>query len=140
MRNILDKTRPKDKKEVAQDLKEVFNNFSEIDTVENGLKKVETFIHKWKTKYPQIKRFFKDGKIEYYFTYTEFHSNVRRMIYTTNSIENINRIVRKATKNKLSFEKPEYLLDYVFMIIKEFEEKNFQKYPVSNYKYFKIIK
>jgi len=61
------------------------------------------------------------------------------MIYTTNSIENLNRIIRKATKNKLSFEKPEYLLDYVFVVIKEFEEKIFQKYPVSSYKYFKII-
>lgn len=139
MRNILKKTRPKDKMEMAIDLKEVFNNFSENDTVENGLKKVEIFIQKWKTKYPQIKRFFEDGKIEYYFSYVKFHPIVRRMVYTTNSIENLNRIIRKATKNKLSFEKPEYLLDYVFMIIKEFEEKNFQKYPVSNYKYFKIV-
>ncbi len=139
MRNILNKTRPKDKAEMAQDLKEMFDNFSEKDTTENALKKVEIFIKKWKTKYPKIDRFFKEGKIEYYFTYIEFHPNVRRMIYTTNSIENLNRIIRKATKNKLSFEKPEYLLDYVFMIIKEFEEKNFQKYPISNYKYFKII-
>ncbi|MFH1956536.1 MAG: hypothetical protein ABIJ28_02720 [Patescibacteria group bacterium] len=32
------------------------------------------------------------------------------MIYTTNSIENLNRIIRKATKNKLSFELPDNLL------------------------------
>jgi transposase-like protein len=139
MRNILNKTRPKDKTEMAEDLKEMFNNFSENDTVENGLKKVEIFIQKWKTKYPRIDRFFKEGKIEYYFTYINFSLEVRRMIYTTNSIENLNRIIRKATKNKLSFEKPEYLLDYVFVVIKEFEEKIFQKYPVSSYKYFKII-
>jgi len=139
MRNILNKTRPKDKAEMAQDLKEMFDNFSEKDTKEDALKKVEMFIQKWKVKYPRIDRFFKEGKIEYYFTYIDFHLEVRRMIYTTNSIENLNRIIRKATKNKLSFEKPEYLLDYVFMVIKEFEEKNFQKYPVTNYKYFKII-
>ncbi len=41
------------------------------------------------------------------------------------------------TKNKLSFESPDRLLDYLFMIIKEFEEKNFMKKPVPNYKYFK---
>lgn len=40
------------------------------------------------------------------------------MIYTTNSIENLNKIIRKATKNKLSFESPESLLDYIFMISK----------------------
>jgi transposase-like protein len=138
MRNILNKTRPKDKAEMALDLKELFDNFNESDTITNALTEVEKFIDKWKTKYPKIDRFFKEGKIEYYFTYIHFHPIVRRMIYTTNSIENLNRVIRKATKNKLSFEKPEYLLDYVFMIIKEFEEKNFQKYPVSNYKYFKI--
>ncbi len=62
------------------------------------------------------------------------------MIYTTNSIENLNRQIRKTTKNKLSFESPERLLDYVFMVIKEFEEKNYMKYPVSNFKYFNKIK
>lgn len=139
MRNILNKTRPKDKAEMAIDLKELFNNFSENDTIEKALKKVDIFIEKWKIKYSRIDRFFREGKIEYYFTYIKFHPEVRRMIYTTNSIENLNRIIRKATKNKLSFEKPEYLLDYLFMIIKEFEEKNFQKYPVTGYKYFKII-
>ena len=61
---------------------------------------------------------------------------MRRLIYITNSIENLNKAIRKATKNKLSFESPETLLDYVFMVIKKFEEKNFSKYPVHNYKYF----
>lgn len=138
MRNILKKTRSKEKAEMANDLKEVFDNFSEKDTLENAIKKVGIFISKWKTKYPKIDRFFKEGNIEYYFTYIKFHPTVRRMIYTTNSIENLNKSIRKATKNKLSFESPETLLDYLFMIIKEFEEKNFQKYPVSNYRYFKI--
>lgn len=139
MRNILNKTRPKDKTEMAEDLKEVFDNFSDNDTVDNAIEKMNIFIKKWKTKYQKIDRFFKEGKIEYYFTYIKFNPKIRRMIYTTNSIENLNRIIRKATKNKLSFEKPEYLLDYVFMVIKEFEDKNFQKYPVSNYKHFNLI-
>jgi len=96
-------------------------------------------LKKWKVKYPNFKNFFKEGNIEYYFTYIKFAPDVRRMIYTTNSIENINRQIRKTTKNKLSFESPDRLLDYLFMIIKEFEEKNFMKYPVANYKYFKKI-
>jgi len=139
MRNVLNKTRPKEKKEMAEDLKEVFNNFSENDTIEKAQIKLEVFIDKWKSRYPNIKRFFKDGRIEYYFTYIKYHHTVRKMIYTTNSIENLNRIVRKGTKNKLSFEGPDTLLDYVFMIIKTFEEKNFMKYPVHNYKYFKKV-
>ncbi len=137
-RNILNKTRPKDKKEIGEDLKEIFNNFEENDTIEKALKKVNNFLEKWKTKYPNFKNHFTE--IEYYFTYIKFNPRVRRMIYTTNSIENLNRQIRKTTKNKLSFESPERLLDYVFMVIKEFEEKNYMKYPVSNFKYFNKIK
>ena len=138
-RNILRKTRPKDKKEVAEDLKEIFDNFDNDATLEKALEKVNIFLKKWKVKYPGFKNSFEKGNIEYYFTYIKFHTKVRRMIYTSNSIENLNRQVRKTTKNKLSFESPERLLDYVFMVIKEFEEKNYMRYPVSNYKYFEKI-
>ncbi len=119
-RQILRKTRPKEKSEMAADLKEVFNNFSETDTTEKALKKLDTFCSKWKKKYPKIKNYFNESVREYYFTYTKFPVAIRRMIYTTNSIENLNRIVRKSTKNKLSFESPETLLDYIFIIIKDF--------------------
>jgi putative transposase len=135
MRNILNKTRPKDKREMAEDLKMLFDNFSENSTTKKAEIKLRLFLEKWKKRYPRLDRFFKEGKIEYYFTYIKYHHMVRRLIYTTNSIENLNRAIRKATKNKLSFESPETLLDYVFMIIKQFEEKNFSKYPVHNYRY-----
>ena len=46
----------------------------------------------------------------------------------------------RGTTNKLSFESPENLLDYLFMIIKDFEEKNYMKYPVADYKYFGLFK
>ena len=139
MRNILNRTAPKDKDEVAEDLKYIFDNFSEDARLDKALEKVDWFLDKWKLKYPNFKNNFRSGNIEYYFTYIKFDPAVRRMIYTTNSIENLNRQIRKTTKNKLSFESPERLLDYVFMIIKEFEEKNYMKYQVSNYKYFKKI-
>lgn len=138
-RNILDTIRPKDKKIVAQDLKEVFNNFSQQDTVEQALMKADRFTEKWKTSYPDLNRFFKSGTIEYYFTYIRFSPEVRRLIYTTNSIENLNRSIRKGTKNKLQFQKPETLLDYVFIVIKEFEEKNWSKYPVQQFEYITPI-
>lgn len=137
MRNVLNASAPKDKGEIANDLKNVFDNFGEYATLKKALKKVDLFLEKWKTKYPNFKNYFKEGNIEYYFTYIKFAPSIRRMIYTTNSIENLNRQIRKTTKNKLSFESTDRLLDYLFMVIKEFEEKNYMKYPVSNYKYFK---
>lgn len=139
MRNILGKARPKDKAEMAEDLKEVFDNFDKDSSLKNAKIKVNAFVDKWKEKYPTIDRFFDEDTIDYYFTYIKFDHRVRRMIYTSNSIENINRAIRKATKNKLSFESPVRLLDYTFMVIKEFEEKNLMKFPVTNYKYFAKI-
>lgn len=133
MRNVLLKTRPKDKEEVAQDLKHIFDNFSSESTKEHALMKAENFCKKWEEKYPDIRRFFKEGTFEYYLTYIDFHPDVRRFIYTTNSIENLNRGIRKGTKNKLSFESPQTLLNYVFIIIKEFETKNWSRFPVYQF-------
>jgi putative transposase len=139
MRNVLNRIAPKDKLEVAMDLKDIFDNFDKSATIKKALDKVNLFLNKWKSKYPNLKNNFKEGNIEYYFTYIKFDYRVRRYIYTTNSLENLNRQIRKTTRNKLSFESPDRLLDYLFMVIKEFEEKNYMKYPVSNYKYFKKV-
>lgn len=139
MRNVLNSARPKDKQAMGADLKEVFNNFETGATLERCLEKVETFITKWKPLYSQIRRHFSEDTLEYYFTYIKFSPEIRRMVYTTNSIENLNRIIRKATKNKLSFESPESVLDYVFIVIKEFEESNWMKYSVSSFQSYQLL-
>ena len=99
----------------------------------NPLNKLESFINKWKNKYPNINNFFKESIKDYYFTYIDYNHNIRRYIYTSNSIENLNRQIRKATKHKTTFEKEERLLDYVFVVIKDFEKNNWIKYPVSHF-------
>lgn len=143
MRNILNKVKPKHKTEVAQDLKHLFDNFESTDTIKKAKKKLEKVLEKWQKIYPSIKNQLDpdnpNSNILYYFTYIKYNPKVRRMIYTTNSIENLNRQVRKATKNKLSFESPDSLLDYLFMIIKSFEEKNYMKYAIHDYKYFRLF-
>jgi len=139
MKNFLNRTSPKDKAAVSEDLKKVFDNFDSGATVEKALTKVENFLKKWSKKYPSFKDLFAEGNIEYYFTYIKYAPEVRRMIYTSNSIENLNRQIRKTSKNKLSFESPERLLDYLFMILKDFEEKNLMKHAISNYKYFRKL-
>jgi transposase-like protein len=58
------------------------------------------------------------------------------MIYTTNSIENLNRQIRKVTKHKVSFDKASNLLDLVCMVIKDHEANNWQKYPITAFQYW----
>ena len=139
MRNILKRVSPKEKEEVSSDLKEVFNNFDITSTKKLAISKCNKFIGKWIKKY-DFKRYFKEDEMDSLFRYIGFAPEVRRMIYTTNSIENLNRIIKKGTKNKLSFENPERLLDYVFMIIKDFEDRNWMKYPVHDFKHFRNIR
>ncbi len=133
MRNVLADIRPKDKAAVANDLKDAFDNFDANATKEKALTKIESFCNKWREKYKTIDRHFNKKTLDYYVTYIEYPPEVRRMIYTTNSIENLNKHIRKGTKNKLSFESPERLLDYVFIIIKEFEHKNWSRFPVNQF-------
>ncbi len=95
------------------------------------------FVEKWKVKYPSISKYFSPATIKYYFTYIEFDYSIRRYIYTTNGIENLNCQIRKATKHKISFENEDRLLDYVFVVIKDFERNNWLKYQVKSFKVWK---
>ena len=79
------------------------NKFKSISfKEETALSELELFKDKWDSKYPKIHKswhdnwatpsiYFKDSKA------------VRRLIYTTNAIEEFNHQLRKATKSKTSF-------------------------------------
>ncbi len=136
MKNITKKILTSDKAEICFDLKEVFNNFERSDTVENAYNKADKFVKKWQFKYPHISKYFNEKDFNYYLTYIKFNAESRRSIYTTNPIESLNSIIKKATRNKLSFESEDTLLDYLFTVIKEFQNKNWSIYPNNVFKNF----
>jgi transposase-like protein len=131
MRYMLNKVRPKDKQEFANDLKHVFDNFDKDSNLQEAQAKTDAFIAKWGNNYAEVVASLANETIEYYFSYIKFPASVRRMIYSTNSIESLNKKIRKATKNKQSFEKPDRVLDYLFAVIRDFESENWMRYPVS---------
>ena len=53
----------------------------------------------------------------------DFPVEIRKIIYTTNLIENLNGKIRKYTKNKLSFPNDEALKKAVFLALGEIEKK-----------------
>ena len=131
-RNLLRKVKPRDKATFAYDLKEVFNNFDKDSSKEKAYKKLKDFHSTWKDSYSaSIDKLLDEGFIDDYLTYIAYPVSVRRMIYTTNSIENLNRQIRKVTKTKVNFCKESNLLDLIYMVIKDFEGNNWQKYPVT---------
>ena len=106
MRNVTKHVSPKHKQEMNQDLKHIFDNFTEDSSKEKAYEKADNFCQKWHSKYPNIRRYFKPDDFCYYLTYIEYNHKIRRCIYTTNSIENLNSKIRKATRNKLVYESP----------------------------------
>jgi putative transposase len=136
-RNMLNKIRPRDKEEFSYDLKQAFNNFERNSSKEEAVKKLEGLVQKWGDSYgKELSKLIEEEYISDYLTYIEFPIEVRRLIYTTNSIENLNRQIRKVTKTKVSFNKESNLLDLVYMIIKDFEAINWQKYPVTSFAFW----
>lgn len=136
-RNLLNKVRPRDKAAFACDLKEAFNNFDQNVTKEVALQKIAHLCQQWEGSYKgPVARLLDVEFILDYLTYIDYPVEVRRMIYTTNSIENLNRQIRKVTKTKVTFDKESNLLDLVFMVIKDFESSNWQKYHVLAYQHW----
>ncbi len=135
-RNWLNKVRPRDKVAFGSEIKEVFNNFEDQISMEKVSKKIENFVTSWKESYKFVENLQDQEYIQDYLTYTKYPDKVRRMIYTTNSIENLNRQIRRVTKTKVSFEKESKMLDLIFVVIQDFEANNWQKYPVTAFQYW----
>ena len=127
--------RSRDKATFSYDLKEVFNNFTEGITREHVIAKMKSFVTTWQASYGKIlQKLLDEMYIAGYLTYVDYPAGVRRMIYTTNSIENLSRQIRRITKTKVSFDQEDNLLDLVFMLIKDFEFNNWQRYAVHNFR------
>ena len=61
----------------------------------------------------------------------DFPVGIRKIIYITNLIENLNGKIRKYTKNKLSFPNDNALKKSVYLAINEIEKKWYQ--PIGNW-------
>ena len=108
----------KDIKEFMRDLKNVYQAAT-LEMAEANLEKVE---EKWKGKYPSSIKSWKENwaELSAYFTYPQA---IRKMIYTTNSIENFNRQLRNVTKTKSSYPSDEALLKSLYLAILDITKK-----------------
>jgi len=95
IRNSLRYVASKNQKEFMKDLKEVYQASSK-DNAEYNLLKLE---EKWREKYPMVIKSWQSNweHLSHYFQYS---GDIRKLIYTTNSIEGFHRQVRKFTKTK----------------------------------------
>lgn len=88
----------KDYKGVCKDLRRVYNS-SDLLTAEERLKE---FGHTWDEKYPEIRKKWEFNWQELS-AFFEYPAAVRKVIYTTNTVEALHRSLRKVTKTKGAF-------------------------------------
>jgi putative transposase len=108
----------KDRKTLCGDLKSVY----QAATMEQAELALLEFGEKWDKKYPGISQMWRNKwvHISPFFAYPE---DIRRVIYTTNSIESLNMTVRKVLKNKRSFPTDEAMFKQIYLALNNIAKK-----------------
>ena len=108
----------KEKKEFAKDLKEIYTSPNE----ETGYSALQELKEKWDKKYPYALRSWENNWSELRIFF-KFSPEIRRIMYTTNVIENLNRIYRKVTKTRSSFSTDMSLMKLLYLSTINLTEK-----------------
>lgn len=108
----------KDKKAFAKDMKQIYD----APTKQAAKASLEYFSSQWGHKYPYAIKSWEDNWEELT-VFFDFPLEIRKIIYTTNLIENLNGKIRKYTKNKLSFPTDDAVLKSVFLALREATKK-----------------
>jgi transposase-like protein len=118
VRNSLKFVPYKNRQELANDLKAIYKaNSEELAQVE-----FDNFKEKWDNIYPYISKSWKENWTEL-MTYYKYPSEIRRIIYTTNPIENFHRSLRKVTKSKPIFPSDKSLMKLLYLVTKNVVSK-----------------
>ena len=107
----------KDRKAVAAKLREVYV----AETAEAAWDALEAFDADWGRQYPSIARAWRRAWQEV-IPFFAFSPEIRRIIYTTNAIESLNRIIRKAIKTRGSFPSEDAAEKLIYLAIRGHEK------------------
>jgi putative transposase len=107
----------KDRKNVAKDLKRIYQGIDDVEAEKalaefeaEGGQKYPSIAPSWRRAWQEVIPFF------------AFPPAVRKIIYTTNAIESLNRVIRKTTKTRGSFPTDEAATKLIYLAIRNFEK------------------
>jgi putative transposase len=108
----------KQRKEVAADLKSIYN----APTIDQAEANLTSFAKKWDASHPTISTSWRNNweRIIPLFSYAP---EIRKVIYTTNAIESLNMSLRKVTKNRGSFPNDEAMMKLLYLAMKNISKK-----------------
>jgi putative transposase len=118
IRNSLKYVASKDQKPFLSDLKEVYR----ATTKELAEQQLDALDKTWGKKYPLVINSWRNNwpKLSTYFKYDPA---IRRLVYTTNTIEGFHRQVRKVTKTKGAFPSDMALLKLIYLAYRNIRKK-----------------
>jgi putative transposase len=107
----------KDRKAVAARLREVYG----AETAEAARDALEAFDAEWGKQYPSIAQAWRRAW-EQVIPFFAFSPEIRRVIYTTNAVESLNRVIRKAIKTRGSFPSEQAAEKLIYLAIRGHEK------------------
>jgi transposase-like protein len=108
----------KDRKEFAKDMKDIYG----APNRDAALHALDALDKKWNSKYSYAIKSWRSNWDELT-VFFDFPLEIRKIIYTTNLIENLNGKIRKYTKNKMSFPTDDAVLKSTFLAVQEATKK-----------------
>ena len=108
----------KDRKQFTADMKHIYSAPNR-QAAEHAL---NDFAEKWETKYSYAIKSWRRNWDELT-VFFDFPIEIRKIIYTTNLIENLNGKIRKYTKNKMSFPTDDAVIKSVYLALNEATKK-----------------
>jgi transposase-like protein len=117
----------KDYKAVTADLKQIYQSVTE----EEALLALNQFAERWDEQYPQIS---KSWHAHWHNLNTLFNypADIRKVIYTTNAIESLNSVIRKAIKKRKLFPTDDSAKKVIYLAIQNASKK--WTMPIRNWK------
>ena len=127
VRNSLKFVPWKDYKAITSDLKRIYQSVTE----EDALISLDQFEERWDSKYPNISRSWRNNwqNVSTLFNYPE---DIRKAIYTTNAIESLNSVIRKAIKKRKLFPHDDSAKKVIYLAIEQASKK--WTMPIRNWK------
>ena len=116
----------KDRKAVADGLKQVY----QAPTLEEAERQLTDFEDAWASCYPVIARSWRQNwaRVTPMFSYP---SEIRRAIYTTNTIESLNMTLRKVSQNRSLFPSDEAVVKLMYLALKNISQR--WTMPIKNW-------
>jgi putative transposase len=118
VRNSLKFVSYKDRKQVAADLRKIYT----AANVDHAADELEAFAAKWDERYPTISHSWLE-RWEQITPFLAYPQDVRRVIYTTNSIEALHRQIRKIIKTRGHFPTEDAARKLLYLAITKAETK-----------------